>query len=412
MASSTFSDMLKSPYHPDHIFGDEDTWYDAPADLPQEEIEEYFDALEKHDCGIGLATNRFVNDPEWNYWPVLPTVLLNDDIIIFVTDENLRHDAPEYVQLQAIRAKLSKLHEDHESDVQVEDHTISMALEKLWAITEALYEPENIYTGSDYKRKKDLVLERINECSRTKERLETEYTDTFSKLAKEARAISQEWQKDRREREAELAEQQMRANNSETQNRLQNVLGEKAELEGRLVYLQADNELLETRMDHFKEAYKHLRRVREGVLGEQNQTMNRAIEQRNDERIRVRNLQAHLRTHRQAIILERRQRDIARENCSALLSNLGREREELTLVRRDLFEARARADYLNHGVDLLKMRLSDQINWSDVLEIHARQGEVFNRMDGAWEPSVCKRRLEEYEDREMEERAAKRARRH
>ncbi|TGO47359.1 hypothetical protein BCON_0281g00040 [Botryotinia convoluta] len=402
--------MLKSPYHPDHIFGDEDTWYDAPADLPQQEIEEYFDALEDHDFRIGLATNRFVNNPEWNYWPILPTATLNNEIDIFVTEENLRNDAPEYIQLHGICAKLSKLHEDHERDIQVEDHTINMTLKKLWAITQTLYEPENVYTGSDYKRKRDLVLERINECSRTKKRLETEYIDTVSKLAKEAEEISQKWKKECREREAELAEQQMRANSLDTQHRLQNALGEKAILEGRLFGLQADNEFIENRMNRYQEGYNHLRRVRDGALGEHNQTINRAIEQRNNERLRVRNLQAHLKNHRDAIILERRRRDVARDNCSALLRNLDRARGELALGRRDLFEAKTRADYLNHGVDLLKMRLSDQRNWSDELEMHAMQGEVFNRMGGTWEPSVYKRRLEEYEEREIGERTAKRAR--
>lgn len=208
-----------------------------------------------------------------------------------------------------------------------------------------------------------------------------------------------------------MALQQLRANNLEKQYRLRNVLEEKAELEGGLVLLQADNELLETRMYRFQKKYNRLRRVREGVLGEHNQTIDRAIEQRDDDRLRIQSLQAHLRSHREAIILERRRRDIARENCSALLSSLGREREELTLVRRDLFEARTRADYLNHGLDLLKMRMSDQVNWSDELDMNARQGEVFNRMDRTWGPSVYKRRLQEYEDREMEERAARRARR-
>ncbi|TGO40566.1 hypothetical protein BHYA_0035g00400 [Botrytis hyacinthi] len=115
------------------------------------------------------------------------------------------------------------------------------------------------------------------------------------------------------------------------------------------------------------------------------------------------------RSHREAIILERRRRDVARENYSALLESLGREREESTLLRGDLLEARNRADYLNHGINLLKMRMSDQRDWSDELEMHAMQGEVFNRMGGTWDPSVYKRRIEEYEDREMGERAAKRA---
>ncbi|TGO11830.1 hypothetical protein BTUL_0100g00070 [Botrytis tulipae] len=416
MVSSPFSDMLKSPYHPDHIFGDEDTWYDAPADLPQQEIEEYFDTLEDQNLHIALAvkekTNRFVNNPERNYWPILPTDTLKNEIVVFITDENLRDDDREYIQLQDIRAKLSNLHDIHERDIEVEDHTISMKLQKLWAVGETLYEPDNVYTGSDYKRKRDLVLERINECSRTKERLENEYLDTVSMLAKKTREISQEWKKKCREHETELALQQMRANNSETQNHLQNVLREKAGLESRLVLLQYDNELIETRMYQFQDDYNHLQRVREGVLGEYNQTVNRAIEQQNDDAIRIQNLQARLRNHREAIILERSQRDAARENCSALLENLGRERQESTLVRRDLFEARTRGDYLNHSIDVLKMEMSDQKNWSDELEMHAMQGEVFNRMDGTWEPSVYKRRLEEYEDREMEERAAKRARRY
>ncbi|KAF5875748.1 uncharacterized protein Bfra_011511 [Botrytis fragariae] len=418
MVSSTFSDMLKSPYHPDHIFGDEDTWYDAPADLPHQEIEEYFDALKNQNLRIGLAlsfltekkTNRFVNNPERNYWPVLPTATLRNDIDTFVTEENLGNDDPEYIQLQAICAKLSNLHETHERDIEVEDHTINMTLQKLWAVGETLYEPDNIYTGSDYKRKRDLVLERINECSRTKERLENEYIDTVSKLSKEARAISQEWKRERRESEDELAEQQMRANNSDTQRRLQDALREKAILEGTLIVFQADNELLQTHLDRFQEGYNHLRRLRDGVLGERNQTINRAIEERNNERLRVRNLQAHIGVHREVIILERSRRDIARENCSGLLRSLDMARGELTSVRRDLLEARNRADDLNQGVDLLKMRLSDQINWSDELEMNAMQGEVFNRMTRTWEPSVYKRRLEEYEDREMEERTAKRAR--
>lgn len=58
MASSTFSDMLKSPYHPDHIFGDEDTWYDAPTDLPQQEIEEYFGALKDQNLHIALSVSN------------------------------------------------------------------------------------------------------------------------------------------------------------------------------------------------------------------------------------------------------------------------------------------------------------------------------------------------------------------
>lgn len=49
MVSSPISDMLQSPYHPDHIFGDEVTWYDAPDGLPEQEIKEYFDALEQQD---------------------------------------------------------------------------------------------------------------------------------------------------------------------------------------------------------------------------------------------------------------------------------------------------------------------------------------------------------------------------
>lgn len=61
MASSTFSDMLQSPYHPDHIFGDEDTWYDAPADLPQQEIEEYFDALEDQNVLIRWAVSNLIH---------------------------------------------------------------------------------------------------------------------------------------------------------------------------------------------------------------------------------------------------------------------------------------------------------------------------------------------------------------
>ncbi|THV55464.1 hypothetical protein BGAL_0008g00510 [Botrytis galanthina] len=411
MASSTFSDMLKSPYHPDHILGDEDTWYDAPTDLPQQEIEEYFDALKDQNLHIALSTNRFVNNPERNYWPILPTDTLDNEIVVFITDQNLRDGIREYIQLQDIRAKLSNLHENHEREIEVEDHTINVTLQKLWAVGETLYEPDNVYTGSDYKRKRDLVLEKINECSRTKEHLENEYLDTVWKLTKETREITQEWDKKIRELETELALQKLRANNLEKQYCLRNVLEEKAELEGGLVLLQADNELLETRMYHFQENYNRLRRVREGVLGEHNQTIDRAIEQRDDDRLRIESLQAHLRSHREAIILERRRRDFARENCSALLSSLGREREELTLVRRDLFEARTRADYLNHGLDLFNMRMSNQVNWSDELDMNARQGEVFNRMDGTWGPSVYKRRLEEYEDREMEERAAQRARR-
>ncbi|TGO63336.1 hypothetical protein BOTNAR_0101g00080 [Botryotinia narcissicola] len=412
MASSTFSDMLKSPYHPDHIFGDENTWYDAPVDLPQQEIEEYFDALEHQNLHIALATNRFVNNPEWNYWPILPTDTLKNEIVVFITDENLRDEDREYIQLQDIRAKLSNLHEDHERDIEVEDHTINVTLQKLWAVGETLYEPDNVYTGSDYKRKRDLVLERIDECSRTKECLENEYLGTVSILATEMREISQEWKKKRRECETELALQQLRANNSETQNRLKNVLREKVGLENGLAFLQYDNNLIETRMYQFYDDYNHLRRVRDGVLGEHNRSVDRAIEQQNDDAIRIRNLQAHLRNHREAIILERRQRDAARENCSALLENLGREKQELTLVRRDLFEARARGDYLNHSIDVLSMEMVDQKNWSDELEMHAMQGEVFNRMDGTWEPSLHKRRIEEHEDREMEERAAKRARRY
>ncbi|KAF7926055.1 uncharacterized protein EAE97_010355 [Botrytis byssoidea] len=368
MASSPFSDMLKSLYHPDHIFGDEDTWYDAPADLPQQEIEEYFDALENQNFHIVLAspflteekTNRFVNNPERNYWPILPTDTLNNEIGVFITDENLRDDDREYIQLQHIRAKLSNLHDNHERDIEVEDHTISVTLQKLWAVGETLHEPDNIYTGSDYKRKRDLVLERINECSRTKERLENEYLDTVSMLAKKMREISQEWKKKCRERETELALQQLRANNSEIQNRLQNVLREKAGLESGLAFLQYDNELIETRMYQFQDDYNHLRRVREGVLGEHNRSVDRAIEQQNDDAIRNRNLEAHLRNHREAIILERRQRDAARENCSVLLENLGRERQELTSLRRDLFEARARGDCLNHSIDALKMEIDDQ----------------------------------------------------
>ncbi|KAF7903914.1 hypothetical protein EAF00_001248 [Botryotinia globosa] len=412
MVSSPFSDMLKSLYQPDHIFGDEDTWYDAPADLPQQEIEEYFDALEDQNFHIALATNRFVNNPERDYWPILPTDTLKNEIAVFITDENLRDDDREYIQLQDIRAKLSNLHDNHERDIEVEDNTISKTLQKLWAVVETLYEPDNIYTGSDCKRKRNLVLERIDECTRTKERLENEYIDTVSILAKETREISEEWKQKCRERETELALQQLRANNSETQNRLQNLLREKAGLESGLAFLQYDSELIETRLYQFQDDYNHLRRVREGVLGEHNRTVDRAIEQQNDDAIRIRNLQAHLRNHREAIILERRQRDAARENCSALLENLGRERQELTLVRRDLLEARARADYLNHSMDVLKMEMGDQKNWSDELEMHAMQGEVFDRIGGTWEPSTYKRRLEEVEDREMEERAAKRARRY
>ncbi|TGO88690.1 hypothetical protein BPOR_0147g00070 [Botrytis porri] len=347
MVSSTFSDMLKSLYHPDHIFGDEVTWYDAPADLPPEEIEEYFDALKDQNLCIDLVTNRFVNNPERNYWPILPTDTVKNQIAVFITDENLPDDAPAYIQLQDICAKLSKLQENQGRDMEVEDRTINMMLQKLWAVGETLYEPDNIYTGSDYKRKRDLVLERINECSRTKERLETEYIDSVSKLAKKARAISQEWKREREESEEELAKQQMRANNSDTQQLLQDAWREKAVLEGCLSVSQADNELLQTHLNQFQEGYNHLRRVREGVLGEHNQIINRAIEERNNERLRVRTLKGHLRTHREVIILERRRRDIARENCSGLLRSLDVTRGELAMTRRDLLEARNRVDDLN-----------------------------------------------------------------
>ncbi|KAF7957279.1 hypothetical protein EAE96_002866 [Botrytis aclada] len=410
MVSPSFADMLKSPYHPDHIFGDEDTWYDAPADLPQQEIEEYFDALEDQNIRIGLVTNRFVNNAERNFWPTLPTSTVNDEIVVFITEENLPKDAPEYIQLQAICAKLSKLQEDYERDMRAEDCVIKMTLERLWAVGETLYEPDNIYTGSDYKRKRDLILERIDECFRIKERLENEYTDTVSKLSKEAVEISQKWTKECEEHEAELAEQQMRASNSNTQNRLQDALAEKTLLEGKLACFEITNEVLEARIERYKEGYMKLRRVRDGALGEHNQTINRAIEQRNNDRFRVRTLQDHLRTHRDAIILERRRRDVTRENCNSLLRNLNRARGELASVRRDFLESRTRVDSLSDDIDLLKNRLSDQRTWSDELEMHAMQGEVFNRMGGIWEPSVYKRRLEEYKDDEMEERTAKRAR--
>ncbi|KAM0156604.1 hypothetical protein ACHAQE_005170 [Botrytis cinerea] len=411
MVSSTFSDMLQSPYHPDHIFGDEDTWYDAPADLPQQEIEEYFDALEDQNVLIGWATNRFVSDPEWGYWPVLPTATLHNEIVAFITDQNLCNDAPEYIQLEVICAKLSNLHQHHERDIQAEDHMIRMALKRLQVIRETLYEPDNIYTGSDYKRKRDLVVERIDECSRTKACLENEYIDTVSKLAKNAEEISQKWKKEGRERKAELSEQQMRENNSDTQCRLQNAFAEKARLERELNDLQETLALLESEINHYEEGYNYLRRVRDGTLGEHNQRMNRAIEQRDNAKLQVRNLKHHLKTHRDAIILERRLRNVARKSCSTLMRTLDVEIRESELVRRDLSEAKTREHYLNHDISLLKKRLSDQRTWSDELEMHGMQGEVFNRMGGTWEPSVYKRRLEEYEDCEREERTAKRARR-
>ncbi|TEY45833.1 hypothetical protein BOTCAL_0327g00130 [Botryotinia calthae] len=411
MVPSTFSDMLQSPYHPDHIFGDEDTWYDAPADLPQQEIEEYFDALEDQNVLIGWATNRFVSDPERGYWPVLPTATLNNEIDAFITDENLCNDTPEYIQLEVICAKLSNLHKHHERDIQTEDHMIRMALKKLRAVRETLYEPDNIYTGSDYKRKRDLVVERIDECSRTKACLENEYVDTVSKLAKKAEEISQKWKKESKEQETELAEKQMRENNSGTQHLLRNALKEKALRERELNDLQEVIELLETEIDQYEEGYNNLRRVRDGVLGQHNQRIDLAIEQRDNARLQVRNLKNHLKTHRDAIILERRRRGVAVKSCRNLMRNLDMETRESKLVERDLVEARTRVDDLNHGIDLLKKRLADQRTWSDELEMHGMQGEVFNRMGGTWEPSVYKRRLEEYEDCEREERTAKRARR-
>ncbi|KAJ8064263.1 hypothetical protein OCU04_006609 [Sclerotinia nivalis] len=402
MVSSSFSDMMESPYHPDHIFGDEDTWYDAPAGLPEQEIEEYFDALEEQDVLFGLSRNKYVINPKQNYYPVLPTVTLHNEIVVFVTAENFRSDAAEYIHLKRLSDQLVDLQEDHERGINMEDRMIDTLVKKLSAVKETLYELDNVYTGSDCKRKRDLIVDKINACSKTKERLEREYIDTMSMLAKEAEAIRAKWTKERNDRGAQLALQQQRAQKLDTQSRLDGALKREAQLEGRMDGLKADNYWLEIRMEKFEAGYKNLRRLQNGTLGEYNERLDRVIEQRDRQRYRAQKFKSHLKVHRDAIILERRHRDQIRNTSDAYL--------------RELHEEKSRVRELEVEVNQQASRMQQQARWINELETRGMRGEVFNRERGIWETSRAthKRRLKECDevDRCTEEREVKRRRLH
>ncbi|KAF7875261.1 hypothetical protein EAF04_002433 [Stromatinia cepivora] len=403
MVSSSFSDMMESPYHPDHIFGDEDTWYDAPAGLPEQEIEEYFDALEEQDVLFGLSRNKYVINPEQNYYPVLPTITLHNEIVVFVTAENFRSDAAEYIKLKCLSDQLVDLQEDHERGVNMEDRMIDTLIKKLSVVKETPYELDNVYTGSDCKRKRDLIVEKINACSKTKERREREYIDAISMLAKEAEAVRAKWTKERKERGAQLAlQQQQHAQKLDMQSRLDGALKREAQLEGRMDGLKADNYWLEIRMEKFQAGYKNLRRLQSGTLGGYNERLDRVIEQRDRQRYRAQDFKSHLKAHRDTIILERRHRDEIRNTSDAYL--------------RELHEERSRVRELEVEVNQQARRMQQQARWITGLETRGMRGEVFNRDRGTWETSRAthKRGLKESDevDRRMEEREVKRKRLH
>ncbi|KAI9646457.1 hypothetical protein NHQ30_004449 [Ciborinia camelliae] len=369
MTSNSFSDMLESPYHPDHIFGDEETWYDAPLGLAEPEIEEYFDALEKQDVldefsvTVFLTStkeNKYVCNPERGHYPIIPAITLQQQIAAFVAAGHFFNDDPLYIQLNHLGNKLINLHEDHENHIKLQDRMIEAFVANLSVVKQTLYEVDNVYSGSDCKRKRDLNVEKINACVGTKKRLEQEYIDTISLLTNQAEEIRTKWLKQR-------DEEQQHARQLETQNRLNTALRE-----------------LET-----------FRWAGDGLLGLSNERtqllwqMDRIDSERERYRRRAGKLVYHLRAHRDAIIFQRRRRDEAQ---------LGFER--------DLSEERARVVELQDEVNDGERLIQQQASWINELEMHGVRGEVFNRQNGTWEVpgATHKRRFDEYQgEAEIEE---------
>lgn len=159
---------------------------------------------------------------------------------------------------------------------------------ELSAARKGLYDVDNVYTGSDCKRMRDLVMEKINACTCDRERVENEYLDTVSVLAKQVAEFQSKWVHERKELEARSAVQRQREKNLDIQDRLAAAMRKEKRLERKISALKAHNESLEETVEELKEQWD--------MQWE-----------------RVWKMQRELRAHRDTIIIERRHRDEARQ---------------------------------------------------------------------------------------------------
>ncbi|KAA8573249.1 hypothetical protein EYC84_003743 [Monilinia fructicola] len=327
---------MEALYHPDSIFGDEETWYDAPVGLPAQHAQEYFDALEEQDVLGDLSENRYVHNPRTNHYPKLPTATLQNKITKFITAHHLTNDDAEYVQLSRVSNKLVDLQEDHEDEMRVQDRKINSLVEELSAVRTTRYEIENIYSGSDCKRKRDLIVAKATPCFRSKARLEEQYLGAVSVLAEQVQQIKG---RVRSARDARRAQERWRP----VLEQVRNIVEQNARLEGGVADLRAE----------------------------------------------VGRLRAHLRAHRNAVILERRRRDAAFHASQTYLARLN--------------EGRDRERDLEVEVNQQARIMQQQANWIHELEARGMRNEVFDRQNGSWKMARATRKRRFNEDREEEE---------
>ncbi|ESZ90436.1 hypothetical protein SBOR_9179 [Sclerotinia borealis F-4128] len=389
---------MESPYHPDHIFGDEDTWYDAPLGLAEQEIEEYFDALEDQNVLVGFSENKYVGNADRGHFPVIPAITLFNEIVTFVTAKQFKSVDAEYIQLKRISNKLIDLQNGHEEEIKMQDSMIDAFANQLSVIKKTPYEIDNIYTGSDCKRKRDLVVEKIDSCRETKARLEKEYIDIMSVLAKQAEEIRSKWVKGR-------DEQQQHARNLEatvaTQRRLRNTLRCQNELEQRISGLQADNQYLDRRFARLTEENERLRAIEGGAVGlhfDQQQvtmTIDRVAAQWDHYKVQAREWRFKSRSRGEQLRLERRR---LHEACRLL-----HEARSMNEIHQgELAEERTRISEVVVEVNQQARRMQQQASWVIELETRGMRGEIYNRSRNEWEVTGAahKRRFDEYQGKE------------
>ncbi|KAB8289989.1 hypothetical protein EYC80_010316 [Monilinia laxa] len=274
---------------------------------------------------ILAKVNRYVHNPRKDYFPILPAATLQTKITKFITAHHFTNDDAEYVQLTHVGNKLTNLQEDHEEGMRVQDRKIYRLVEKLSAVKATLYELDNIYSGSDCKRKRDSIVAKVTTCSKSKERLEEQYLGTVSLLS------------------------------------------------GQFSY-----------RDKMRNIAEQIPQLQDAIIGFDEE---------------VTQLRAHLRAHRNAIILERRRRNMALDASQAYLALLNEER-----VRRREFEV---------DVNQQARIMQQQANWINELEARGMRNEVFDRHNGTWKMARTTRKRRFNADREegiIEEREIKRER--
>ncbi|TGO11829.1 hypothetical protein BTUL_0100g00060 [Botrytis tulipae] len=165
----------------------EDIFFDAPEEL-------YEDALENQEVDW-VETHPYLDNPDKNHYPDLPTEYLRDEIHNF----NDQEPAPfhvndsEYEMLMVIEECLTNVQEHYETKMKKEDRRFSHVMALYNEVTNRSLDPSKMRTPEALRKERKLYIRCLNESTRYQKLLDREYLVEFNELKMEAGDIMDKW---------------------------------------------------------------------------------------------------------------------------------------------------------------------------------------------------------------------------